>query len=232
MLDLDIAGHSSLPGTDLALQAAKVMLRKQAEGIASIRGGKLFQWAGDGGAFMFLTGNGEGFDDVAFTAMQILGTLPAINEEIHARTDLEASLAVRICCDRGMATYHTDAGNITGDFINKFMKNERAISIANTISITERVWKQLSAAASKLFDPFKHSDEVDDMIYNRGGKVLRQRYSRQWTTERKMVIELANSSKLRLSEVTPFLNFRERRTPTFWERVIPASTRSSQTSVG
>lgn len=172
LLHLDIAGHSSLPGTDRALQAAKLMLRKQAEGIASIRGGKLFQWAGDGGAFMFLTGDGEGFDDVAFTAMQILGTLPAINQEIHARTDLKASLAVRICCDCGMAAYHADAGNITGDFINKFMKNERTIGIANTISLTERVWKQLSAAAQKLFDPFKHSEEVSAFIYNRGGKGL------------------------------------------------------------
>jgi hypothetical protein len=170
LLHLDIAGHSSLPGTDRALQAAKTMLRRQAEGIASIRGGKLFQWAGDGGAFMFLTGGGEGFDDLAFTAIQILGTLPAINQEIQTRTDLEAALSLRICCDCGTATYDKDPGNITADFINRFMKNERAISLTNTISVTDRAWKQFSATIRRMFHEFKDSGEVSATIYNRGGK--------------------------------------------------------------
>jgi hypothetical protein len=52
------------------------------EGIAAIHGGRLFAWAGDGGAFMFLIGEGEGFDALVLSAIQALSSLPLINDQI------------------------------------------------------------------------------------------------------------------------------------------------------
>jgi class 3 adenylate cyclase len=139
IVQVDIAGHSKLGGSDRALHNAKSIFREQMEGIARSRNGRLFNWAGDGGAFMFLTGSGEGFDDLVFSAIQMLTNLPAINEEIAIRTDLNTQLDVRISCDCDIATYDSDPGEITADFINRFFKHERTIGLTNTVSITERV---------------------------------------------------------------------------------------------
>src|SRR5262249_37254631 len=79
-------------------------------------------------------------------------------------------ISIRISCDADVATYHPDPGEITADFINRFLKHERAVGLTNTVSITERVWKQLSTALRQRFRLFKYSPEVDSRIYNYGGK--------------------------------------------------------------
>jgi len=170
LVQVDIVGHSQLVGSDRTLQEAKSIFREQMEGIALSRQGRPFHWAGDGGAFMFLTGTGHGFDDLGFSAIQMLQNLPAISEEITIRTDLNTPIAIRISCDAESAAYHPDPGQITADFINRFFKNERAIGLTNTVSITERVWRQLSARLRERFRAFKYSPEVESQIYNYGGK--------------------------------------------------------------
>jgi hypothetical protein len=172
IVQVDIAGHSQLPGSDRALQKAKSIFRTQMESIATGRNGRLFNWAGDGGSFMFLTGAGDGFDDLAFASLQMLSTMSAINEEIATRTDLSVPLNVRISCDAGTATYSRNAGEITADFINRFLKYERTIGITNTVSITKRVWTQLTGRLRERFDMFKPCPEVDSAIYNYGGRAL------------------------------------------------------------
>lgn len=170
LVQVDIVGHSKLQGTDRALMQAKSIFRDQMQGIAESRGGRLFNWAGDGGAFMFLTRDGGAFDDLAFSSIQMLSNMAAINEEIATKTDLDTPFDVRISCDSGIATYAPDPGEITGDFINRFMKYERVLGLQNTVSVTERVWKQLTAKLRSRFDLFKFSPEVESAIYNYGGK--------------------------------------------------------------
>lgn len=170
LVQVDIAGHSKLEGTDRALMKAKSIFRDQMQGIAESRGGRLFNWAGDGGAFMYLTGGGGGFDDLAFSSIQMLSNMPAINEEISTKTDLDTPFDVRISCDSGIATYTVDPGEITGDFINRFMKYERVLGLLNTVSVTERVWKQLTAKLRARFDLFKFAPEVECNVYSYGGK--------------------------------------------------------------
>jgi len=170
LVQVDIAGHSKLQGTDRALMQAKSIFRDQMQGIAESRGGRLFNWAGDGGAFMFLTGGGGGFDDLAFSAIQMLSNMPAINEEISTKTDLDTPFEIRISCDSGIATFAPDPGEITGDFINRFMKYERVLGLLNTVSVTERVGKQLTAKLRDKFVLFKYSSEVEASIYSYGGK--------------------------------------------------------------
>ncbi len=172
LVQVDIAGHSQLPGADRALKQAKSIFRSQMESIAIGRNGRLFNWAGDGGAFMFLTGAGEGFDDLAFAALQMLGTMSAVNEEIATRTDLDVPLNVRISCDADIATYSPNPGEITADFINRFLKYERTIGITNTVSVTTRVWKQLTGRLRERFDLLKPCPEVVSDVYNYGGRAL------------------------------------------------------------
>jgi len=54
LIQIDIVGHSQIRGNDRDLQEAKGIFRTQMETIVYARGGKLFNWAGDGGSFMFL----------------------------------------------------------------------------------------------------------------------------------------------------------------------------------
>jgi hypothetical protein len=166
LIQVDIVHHSQLVGSDHTLQEAKSIFREHMEGIACIRKGKLFNWAGDGGAFMFLMGTRGSFNMLGFSAIQMLINLPAINEEITMYTDLNTPIAVRISCDVGVATYHTDPGRITADFINRFLKYERVISLPNTVCITERVWTQISPRLRGKFRAFKYCAEVVSQIYS------------------------------------------------------------------
>ncbi len=170
LVQVDIAGHSKLAGSDRTLSEAKSIFQKQMEAIANSRGGRRFNWAGDGGSFMFLTADGEGFNDLVFSAMQMLYNMPAINEEIATRTDLETPFDVRISCDAEVVTYATDPGRITGDFVNRFIKSERAIGLTNSVQITHRVWRQLKSALRSRFVTFMYSPDVESQIYSYGGK--------------------------------------------------------------
>ncbi|MGK7897733.1 MAG: hypothetical protein AB4372_29980 [Xenococcus sp. (in: cyanobacteria)] len=140
LLQVDIAGHSSFQDSDRILHETKELFRKHSEGIAKIRNGKLFNYAGDGGSFMFLTGKGEGFEDLVFSAIQILKSISAVNEEAAIKTGFSDILSLRISCDSGTVVYNENPQVITADFVNRFLKNERKISLRNTVSITERVW--------------------------------------------------------------------------------------------
>ena len=69
LLQLDIAGHSKFDESEHILQRSKAMFRSHIQGLMEIRGGRLFNWAGDGGAFMFLTEREEGFENLVFSGL-------------------------------------------------------------------------------------------------------------------------------------------------------------------
>jgi hypothetical protein len=169
LVQVDIVGHSDLEGTDDALTRAKSIFREQMHGIAAIRGGKRFNWAGDGGAFMFRVQNAEAFELLTLSAIQMLNSLPGVNDELALRTDLHATLSVRISCDSGMAVYERDPSEMGGAFLNAFLKNERAISSKDTVSISERVWKQLHPRLKERFALSRYSDEIGCNLYVYGG---------------------------------------------------------------
>lgn len=170
LLQIDIAGHSRLQASDKTLKEAKSLFRKLVEGIVKIRGGRLFNWAGDGGSFMFLTGGGEGFDSMVLSGQHVLFNLPFINQEISMSTGLEESILIRLSCDSGTCVYDQDSSKISGDFINRFCKHEREIGLNNSITITDRVWRQLDKHISEQFRPFKKSTPLECPLYNSGGK--------------------------------------------------------------
>jgi len=168
VLQIDIEGHSKLQGTDRSLKDTKAMLRRHAEAIVGMRGGKVLNYAGDGGSFMFLLSTGAVYDDLVFTAIQIIRNLPILNNEVAVRTDLEVSLNLRISCDYGNVTYHEDASLITGDFLNKFLKYERVLGKTNAVTITEQLYKQVNARLKRQFEPYKFVGELNTQIYCTG----------------------------------------------------------------
>ncbi len=131
LLHIDIAGHSGFQDTDRVIKNAKATFRRQVEGLVRIRHGRLFNWAGDGGAYMFLVQSGDGFNDLVLSAIHILESLPRINDEVNIREGFSDTISVRIACDVGIVVYDRDPTQISGDVVNRLFKNERLIGLTN-----------------------------------------------------------------------------------------------------
>ncbi len=165
IIQVDIAGHSKLTGPAFEIQKSKEIFRRHVENIVDDYDGRLFNWAGDGGAYMFRIQKGDEYANMVFAATSILRHLPIINDEIAFQTNVIQPFAIRISCDAGNVSYDSDPANIHGDFINKLFKNERAISIVDDVTITERVFNQLPNNLSGKFHFHKNSEEVGSKIY-------------------------------------------------------------------
>jgi hypothetical protein len=172
-LQIDIAGHSKLGDAERVLHEAKDRFHRQITGIVENYGSESLGWKGDGGVFLFPVTDGREFDESVFAAFRILGSLPSINEELRLTTKLVQSLEVRLSLDSGQAVYNKNPGLITGDFLNAFLKHERAISSVNTVTITERVHRQISPEVRERLPNKVHSDEFGCVLYRsqNGGDV-------------------------------------------------------------
>jgi hypothetical protein len=159
-LQIDIAGHSKLTDAERFLHAAKSRFHIHISGVIASFQGQPFKWEGDGGAFLFLVTNGMEYDEAVFAAFRILDSMPSINEELHLVTNISQPLAVRISLDSGQAIYDEIPGRITGDFLNAFLKNERAIALVDTVTITDRTHRQLSDRLRGRFTERLRSEQL------------------------------------------------------------------------
>lgn len=169
LVQVDIAGHSKIIVSERDLKAARDILRKEMERIAFTYGGKLFHWAGDGGSFMFLTGDGEGFNTLVNATLEMQRGMSDVNKIINNQTDLKTPLHVRLSCDSGTVAFDHIPSQITAEFINLFIKHERIISIADDICITERIWKQIHSQLRERFGQHKYVPEIQSHIYRLRG---------------------------------------------------------------
>ena len=164
-LQIDIAGHSKLRDSERILHVAKTRFHDQIKGILAIYRGQPFKWEGDGGAFLFPVTDGKEFDEAVLAAFRILETLPSVNEEIKITSGLGQALAVRVSLDAGQAVYDSNPGLITGDFLNTFLKHERAIGREGIVAISERVYRQISVSLRGRFNEPEVSSELGCPIY-------------------------------------------------------------------
>jgi hypothetical protein len=143
-LQIDIAGHSKLGDSERSLHEAKERFHRQIAGIVETYGGESLGWKGDGGAFLFPVTDGKEYDEAVLAGFRILESLPGVNGELKITTGLSEALEVRISLDAGQAVYDKNPGLITGDFLNAFLKHERAIGRVNSVSVTQRIQRELS----------------------------------------------------------------------------------------
>jgi|SRR5215207_2973566 len=164
LLQVDIVGHSKIVAPEADKLKIKLIFGDAVKNIATAHGGKSLIWAGDGGSFMFLT-SGQGFNDLVNAAVEIFDATPPLNERIMRETGLKVPIHVRITCHSGLATYRDKAEEISGDFINLFLKHERSVGSPDTVCITESVYLQLSASLQERFQWKKQSAELRCAIY-------------------------------------------------------------------
>jgi energy-coupling factor transporter ATP-binding protein EcfA2 len=164
-LQIDIAGHSKLKDAERTLHEAKERFHKLVTGLVKSHDGLPFKWEGDGGAFLFPSLDGKAFDESVHAAFDILDALPRINDQLQIAHQLSQPLSVRISLDSGMAVYDTNPGLIAGDFLNAFLKHERAVSLVNEVTITQRIHRQIAVPLRERFTEHKHADELGCKIY-------------------------------------------------------------------
>jgi 8-oxo-dGTP pyrophosphatase MutT (NUDIX family) len=165
VLQIDIVGHSKLEGPSDYLKNLKDIFYQEVQSIVSRRGGRLFKWEGDGGAFMFPVASSAEVAGMVQCALQLLDSMPAINNEIALRTGTRAPISVRVSCDSGMVQYDAEPGKIHAAFLNHFFKNEREIALPNQVTLTDRIFKELPQHLKLQFEFFKESSAVGSKIY-------------------------------------------------------------------
>lgn len=142
-LQVDIAGHSNLPGPNAALMRTKANLRRQISGINSIYGVQPLSWAGDGGIFALLINKPESYDLLACCALQVLETVSFFNKMKGISNVADSPVSVRISCHAGQAIFNRDGSLFHGSELSAFRKNERKIGVPNSVVLTEAVYNQL-----------------------------------------------------------------------------------------
>lgn len=176
LVQIDIVGHSRIVADPSTLKKAKDIFSDEMAGIAAAHGGALFKWEGDGGSFKFHTRKGKVFNELVGAALEMLDSMPAINQKIAGETGLSQPFHIRLSCDTGIVEYDQDPPRISADFLNRFLKNERKISLADNVCITERVYKQLDAQLRSRFRPYKYSFKVRSRIYS----LPRRKFPLRW----------------------------------------------------
>jgi hypothetical protein len=178
-LQIDIAGHSRLNDTERTIHSAKDRFHRLITGLVANYGGVPLGWKGDGGAFLFPITDGHEYDEATLAALRIRDSMPSVNGELYLVTSLSQSLSVRISLDAGLAVYNANPGLITGNFLNTFLKHERAIGLIDVVSITDRVHQQFSLHLRGWFEESGHSDELGCRVYRSAGFVGRHRPRRR-----------------------------------------------------
>jgi hypothetical protein len=151
--------------SDAELECVKGIVKDAFHTIAEVRGGKLHSWGGDGGAFMFLIEDGDSFDNACLAAVQMLDMMPVLNQGVGASADLPRAAEARIACDAGMVAYDPNPSSIPGDFAGRFLRHGRHVSVDNQVTITDRVYRQLTRPFKARFVSWKHSPELEVELY-------------------------------------------------------------------
>lgn len=167
-LQVDVVDHSSLPGTATNVSQTRDNLHRIIKQILCAHDAQELNWAGDGGAYLFLIDKGIEYDEMVIAALRVLDSMRLFNwTAILNRLDTPISL--RISCHRGEAIWDLNLENFYGASVNYFMKFERDLGVSDRVSITEDVYDQLDNHHLKsIFIPFKeHEYTFRGTVYTR-----------------------------------------------------------------
>jgi len=159
---VEIAYHSRMYSdySDQEINCVKELVRNTYHAVAELRGGRLFSWEGDGGAFLFPIESHENFDNCGLTAIQMLEMVPALSEDIRPSTRLDRPIVVRIACDAGTVACDPEPSNRPDDFVHKLLKFGRQVGEENRVTVTERIYRELTRPLKSRFVNWKYSSEL------------------------------------------------------------------------
>src|SRR5579884_1982977 len=146
--------------TPVEIERFSDVLRDSFHTIAEHRGGKLLSWNGNIGAFMFLVEDSESHDNCCLAAIQMLGMIPSLNEDLRPSDDIAWPIELRLSCDVGMA-YGREPLNMPSDVARKLATHGKQLATENSVTITDRIYQQLSPDLKQRFESIRFSAELE-----------------------------------------------------------------------
>ena len=144
MIQLDIKNHSDWKGADSSKRKTKSNLKNVLSNICAIYDFKVFSWNGDGGVFYIpIKDQEKDYDLIVQCSMHILNEINLFNK-LEWQNRLKDPIYVRICCDIVCFTYTEDLSTIHSEQLNFFIKNERKMSEIKSITVTNKLYEQLT----------------------------------------------------------------------------------------
>jgi len=170
MIQLDIKNHSSWRGANANKIKTKSNLKNVVSNICSIYDLREFSWNGDGGVFYIpIIDQEKDYNLVVQCSIHLFNEIILFNK-LEWQNRLKDPVFLRICCDVVYFSYSGDLSTIHSDDLNFFMKNERKISDINSITITDKLYEQLT---HKSF--MENFEELDEEIDGINEKLFRYR---------------------------------------------------------
>jgi hypothetical protein len=168
LVRVDVACHQDLHAihSEQDVKCLKDTVKGAFLTIAEHWGGKLFSSDGDGSAFAFPVGGDESFNNCCSSAIQMLEMVPALNQDFRPSADLDNPIEARICCDAGPVTPGPGLSGASGDVVNKLMQHRRQSGAADGVTITDRVYRRLTAELKARFVRRQYSAELEADLYD------------------------------------------------------------------
>ena len=163
LIQIEVSYHRELRSGYSAqdMESVRTVVANALLAIAELRGGRLHTWDDEGGVFLFLADRYDGFDNCCLTAIQMLEMMPSINEDVRLSTDIAQPVEVCITCDTGLVAHAPDPAAVAGGFVDALIEHRRRLGAKNCVTITERVYRQLSRPFKSRFTTLKYSKELE-----------------------------------------------------------------------
>ncbi len=160
-LKVDIADHSNLPEDS---QQNKGLLienfHSYVKGIVKKNKGELFNWAGDGGLFVFL--REESANRVVMAGINIVQDILFFNFD-KSKNPLKQDIKIRIASHLGLVRYKTEREIISADCINYVSHLEKYGTVPGAFSVSDVVFEELHES---LKNQLKYNKQFDtNFIY-------------------------------------------------------------------
>lgn len=170
MIQLDIKNHSSWKGANVNKIKTKANLKNVITNICSIYDFREFSWNGDGGVFYTpIMDQEKDYNLVVQCSLHIFNEINLFNK-LEWQNRLRDDIFIRICCDVVNFSYTDELSTIHSDELNFFIKNERKISDINSITITDKLYEQLTNVNFS-----ENFEELDEEIEGIDGRFFRYR---------------------------------------------------------
>jgi CheY-like chemotaxis protein/class 3 adenylate cyclase len=150
-MKIDIIGHSAICDSNRGLDVDETLddFEKFVEREVVNYKGHIFSWQGDGGLTAFVAGP-DTVGNCGEAALSILYSLRQFNDYMN-KTNVD--VRVRIACHQGTAKYKSEHGRIHSAAINFVCHLEAKGTSENSISISEKFYKELPAKVRARFRP-------------------------------------------------------------------------------
>lgn len=164
-LQFDMVGHSSIDLPTKNIQQARELLQRYISAIVGVACETQVSWAGDGGWCWFEIKENSDFSVVTDAAIDVLNSLPVINERLLRDQTITSPLSIRLSAGKMNAELADEPGHIASPDLNRFLKYERDVGLPNRLVITEGIYSELQPRFRSRFQHWKHSPDLRTELF-------------------------------------------------------------------